>query len=97
MFLFFGPEAPGILAPQRRMEPAPPGLEGKALATGPPGKFPSSAFRCTTGPPQIWRSSFIEKGKWDNWEAQLVSYFAIFSFNVIAQEQAIVCSWAGKQ
>ena len=38
MFCFLGHEAPEILAPQLRTEPAPPALEGKVLTTGPPGK-----------------------------------------------------------
>ena len=38
MFWFFGPEACGILAPRTGIEPTPPALEGKVLATGPPGK-----------------------------------------------------------
>ena len=36
-FGFFGPEACGILAPQPRIEPAPPALEGEILTTGPEG------------------------------------------------------------
>ena len=83
MFLVFGPEVCGILTPQPGIQPTPPALEGKVLTTGPPGK--------------IWSPSFIKKEKWGNWEAQLVTCFAIFWFNIIAQEQAIVCSWAGKQ
>ena len=36
---FFGHEAHGILAPQPKIRPAHPALEGEVLATGPPGKF----------------------------------------------------------
>ena len=39
-FGFFGPEACGILAPQPRIEPAPPALEREVLTTGLPGKPP---------------------------------------------------------
>ena len=39
-FGFFGPEACGILAPQPRIKPTPPALEGEVLTTGPPGKSP---------------------------------------------------------
>ena len=39
-FCFFGPEACGILAPQPRIEPTTPALEGEVLTTGPPGKSP---------------------------------------------------------
>ena len=38
MFLFFGHDACGILAPWPGLKPAPPTLEGKVLTTGPPGK-----------------------------------------------------------
>ena len=38
MFLFSGPEACGILAPQSRIKPQPPALEGKVLTSEPPGK-----------------------------------------------------------
>ena len=38
LFLFFGPEARGILAPRQGTEPAPPALEGEVLTTGSPGK-----------------------------------------------------------
>ena len=44
MFCVFGRKACGILtvcgilAPRPGIEPAPPELEGKVLATGPPGK-----------------------------------------------------------
>ena len=38
IFLFFGLDAHGILAPPPGIEPAPPALEGEVLATGPPGK-----------------------------------------------------------
>ena len=38
VFGFFGHEACGILAPWPGIEPIPPALEGKVLATGPPGK-----------------------------------------------------------
>ena len=37
-WVVFGQEACGILAPRPGIEPAPPGLEGEVLATGPPGK-----------------------------------------------------------
>ena len=40
LFLFFGPEARGILAPRQGTEPAPPALEGEVLTTGPPRKSP---------------------------------------------------------
>ena len=36
---FFGHEARGILAPQPKIKPAHPALEGEVLATGPRGKF----------------------------------------------------------
>ena len=39
MFLFFGPKAHGVLAPQQGIEPTPPALEGKVLTTGLLGKF----------------------------------------------------------
>ena len=45
MFWFFGPEACGILAPQPRIEPAPPALEGEVLTTGPPGKSRVKNFK----------------------------------------------------
>ena len=38
MFLVFGHQACGILAPQLGIKPAPPALEGKVLTTGPAGK-----------------------------------------------------------
>ena len=38
MFLFSGHEACGILAPQSRIKPPPPALEGKVLTSRPPGK-----------------------------------------------------------
>ena len=38
MFLFFGPEARGILAPQRGNKLVLPALEGEVLTTGLPGK-----------------------------------------------------------
>ena len=38
MFWFFGPEACEILAPQPRIEPTPPALEGEVLTTRLPGK-----------------------------------------------------------
>ena len=38
MFLFFGPEACGILAPQPGIQPPPPALEGEVLTAGPPRK-----------------------------------------------------------
>ena len=38
MFLFFGPEACGILAPQPGIQPPPPALEGEVLTAGPPGE-----------------------------------------------------------
>ena len=31
-------------APQQKIEPVPPALEGKVLTTGPPGKSPLSSF-----------------------------------------------------
>ena len=37
MFWIFGPKPYGILAPQLRMEPVSPALEGEVLTTGPPG------------------------------------------------------------
>ena len=40
MFLFSGPEACGILAPQPRIKPGLPALEGEVYTTGPPGKSP---------------------------------------------------------
>ena len=40
MFLVFGHQACGILAPQLGIKPAPPALEGKVLTTGLPGKSP---------------------------------------------------------
>ena len=33
-----------ISAPQQKIEPVPPALEGKVLTTGPPGKSPLSSF-----------------------------------------------------
>ena len=39
MFWFFGRESHGILAPQPRIEPTPPTLEGEVLTIGLPGKF----------------------------------------------------------
>ena len=38
--LFLGQEACGILAPSPGIKPSPPALEGKVLATGPPGRSP---------------------------------------------------------
>ena len=40
MVWFFGQETHAILAPQPRIEPTPPALEGKVLTTGLPGKSP---------------------------------------------------------
>ena len=45
MFWFFGREACGILAPQPRIKPAPPALEGKVLTAGPPGNHQVMDFR----------------------------------------------------
>ena len=44
MFSFFGHKARGILAPQPRIEPAPPALESEVLTTGPPGKSQRLGF-----------------------------------------------------
>ena len=41
MFWVFGHGAHGVLAPQLEIEPAPPALEGKILATGQPRKSPN--------------------------------------------------------
>lgn len=41
MFLFFGPRAGGMLAPQLGIEPPTPALEGEILTTGLPGKSPN--------------------------------------------------------
>ena len=38
LFWFFGPKACGILAPQPRIEPTSPALEGTVLSPEPPGK-----------------------------------------------------------
>ena len=38
IFVFFGHNVCVILAPQPEIKPAPPGLEGKVLTTGPPEK-----------------------------------------------------------
>ena len=38
MFCFFGLEVCGIFTPQSGTESAPPALEGKVPAAGPPGK-----------------------------------------------------------
>ena len=37
-FVFFGPEACGIIAPWPGIKPEPPALKGEVLASGPPGK-----------------------------------------------------------
>ena len=37
-YVFFGHEAHGIFAPEPRIKPAPPALEGEVLTTGPRGK-----------------------------------------------------------
>ena len=37
-FFFFGPEACGMLVPQKEIEPTPPALEGEILTTGLPEK-----------------------------------------------------------
>ena len=47
MFWFFGCEACGVLAPKPEIVPAHPALEGKVLATGPPGKSPHLFIRDT--------------------------------------------------
>ena len=48
MFLFFGCVACGISAPQSRIKPRPPVLEGKVLTTGLPGKSLLFAFKSDT-------------------------------------------------
>ena len=45
MFLVFGHQACGILAPQLGIKPAPPALEGKVLTTGPAGKSLTSLLK----------------------------------------------------
>ena len=49
MFWFFGHETCGILAPQPRVEPTPPALEGEVLTTGLPGKSPQIIFHPLLG------------------------------------------------
>ena len=39
LFWFSGHQACGILAPQPRIKPVPPALEGRVLTTGSPGKY----------------------------------------------------------
>ena len=58
MFWLFGQEACRILVPQPRIKPAPPALEGKVPAMGPPRKSPSHSLclqsPCSPGLPFIW-------------------------------------------
>lgn len=42
--LFFSLVTSRILAPQQRIEPVPPALEGEVLTIGPPGKSPLSSL-----------------------------------------------------
>ena len=54
MFSFFGHKARGILAPQPRIEPAPPALESEVLTTGQPGKSQRLGFLSVHPPIQQW-------------------------------------------
>ena len=47
-FFFLSPEACGILAPQSRIKPTPPALEGEVLTSVSPGKSLSLLFLSTS-------------------------------------------------
>ena len=74
----------GLLVPWPGIEPTSPGLQGRFLTTGPPGKsrrgwiFLTEEYKMARLPPPSWLQSLDSLGAWTSWAAMLARTEAIY-------------------